>query len=199
VIRIPAAAGIAGRVFKSGIPENIPDVYAETAFDRAVDATTGYHTRNILCLPIINKAGTYIGVTQVLNKRTPGSFSSRDQSRFEAFTAQIAVLLENAQLFDQVMSIKNYNENMLRSTSNGIITVDNNGAVVTANDAALNILKTSGEHCIGVSLADMFGADNAWVLVAVNRVAATGEKDISVDAALALPEGNVSVNMTVQP
>lgn len=198
-IRIPAAAGIAGRVFKSGVPENIPDAYAEPAFDRAIDTMTGYHTRNILCLPIINKAGTHIGVTQVLNKRTPGPFSSHDQSRFEAFTAQIAVLLENAQLFDEVVSIKNYNENILRSTSNGIITVDNNGAVVTANDAALDILKTSGEHCIGVPLAGIFGADNAWVLVAVSRVSVSGEKDISVDAVLALPGGNVSVNMTVQP
>ena len=199
IIRIPSTAGIAGRVFTSGIPENIPDAYAEPSFDKAVDASTGYHTRNILCMPIINKSGTHIGVTEVLNKRGLGSFTAHDQSQLEAFTAQIAVLLENAQLFDEVLSAKNYIENILRSTSNGIVTVDKDGVVVTANDATLSILKMPGESVVGVSVAEIFNADNAWVTSAVGRVASTGQRDLSVDASLRLPAGEFSVNMTAQP
>ena len=55
------------------------------------------------------------------NKKGLAPFSTRDEARLGAFTAQIAVLLENAQMFDEVLSVKNYNENILRSTSNGMI------------------------------------------------------------------------------
>src|SRR3546814_8636748 len=68
-------------------------------------------------MPIVNKAGARIGVTQVLNKRG-GAFTAKDEARLRAFTAQIAVSLENAQLFDDVLNMKNYNESILKSTSN---------------------------------------------------------------------------------
>ena len=108
-IRIPSHAGIAGAVFSSGTPQNIPDAYADPRFGRATDEQTGYRTRSILCMPIINKNGARIGATEVLNKKDGAAFTVRDEARLRAFTAQIAVLLENAQLFDEVLSVKNYN------------------------------------------------------------------------------------------
>ena len=80
--------------------ENIPDAYSDSRFDQRVDKRTGYHTRNILCMPIVSKTGARIGVTQVLNKKGSAPFSAKDESRLQAFTAQVAVSLENAQLFD---------------------------------------------------------------------------------------------------
>ena len=199
-IRIPSNAGIAGAVFTSGVPENIRDAYADGRFDRAVDRDTGYRTRNILCMPIINKAGARIGVTEVLNKRDGEDFNKRDESRLLAFTAQIAVLLENAQLFDEVLSVKNYNENILRSTSNGMITTDLAGRIVTANDAALGILKEPEDEVIGALVAKIFVGENGWVIDSVNRATESGETDESPDARLTLADGSaVAVNMTVEP
>ncbi|HZT87742.1 MAG TPA: adenylate/guanylate cyclase domain-containing protein [Stellaceae bacterium] len=198
-IRIPSHQGIAGAVFTSGHTENIADAYADERFNRGADIHTGYHTRNILCMPIVNKAGARIGVTQVLNKKGDAPFVARDEARLRAFTAQIAVLLENAQLFDEVLSVKNYNESILRSTSNGMVTLDNDGNVVTANEAALAILKVPTVAFVGAPASRFFAGDNAWVMAAVARVAQTGRRDISVDALLKLEEGDVSVNMTVQP
>ena len=54
-----------------------------------------------------------IGVTQVLNKRD-GVFTSDDERRLRAFAAQIAAALENAELFDEVLRLKNYNEGILK-------------------------------------------------------------------------------------
>jgi adenylate cyclase len=198
-IRIPAQGGIAGAVFITGKPENIADAYADPRFNQDADRRTGYRTRNILCMPIINKAGARIGVTQVLNKKNGTSFTAKDESRLRAFTAQIAVSLENAQLFDEVLSVKNYNESILKSTSNGMITLDTEGRAVTANEAALAILKLARESVIGAPAPSFFAGENGWVLAALARVAQTGEKDISVDAVLKLVGGNVSVNMTAQP
>src|SRR5205085_5154379 len=101
-IRIPSHAGIAGTVFTTGVTENIPDVYADPRFDQSVDRATGYRTRSILCMPIVNNAGVRIGVTEVLNKRGGAAFSTRDEARLGAFAAQIAVLLGDAKLFDEV-------------------------------------------------------------------------------------------------
>src|SRR5260370_9916511 len=88
-IRIPSHAGIAGTVFTTGITENIPDVYADARFDQSVDRATGYRTRSILCMPIVNNAGARIGVTEVLNKKGGAAFSTRDEARLGAFPAQI--------------------------------------------------------------------------------------------------------------
>ena len=198
-IRIPSHAGIAGTVFTHGVLENIPDVYADSRFDQEVDRATGYRTRSILCMPITNKAGVRIGVTEVLNKKSGAVFGPRDEARLGAFTAQIAVLLENAQLFDEVLSVKNYNENILRSTSNGMITLDADGRVVTANDAALAILKESGEAIIGIPAAKLFAGDNSWVMASMVRMGQTGQRDITIDARLQFGSSAVSVNMTAQP
>src|SRR5438067_2609079 len=175
-IRIPSHAGIAGTVFTHGVVENIPDVYADPRFDQEVDRTTGYRTRNILCMPIANKAGVRIGVTEVLNKKSGNAFAPRDEARLGAFTAQIAVLLENAQLFDEVLSVKNYNENILRSTSNGMITLDADGQVVTANEAALSILGSSSEDIVDAPAAQLFAGPNAWVMSSIARMEQTGQR-----------------------
>jgi adenylate cyclase len=53
----------------SGKAINIPYAYADLRFNPAFDKKTGYFTRSILCVPIVNKHGKVIGVTQVLNKR----------------------------------------------------------------------------------------------------------------------------------
>jgi adenylate cyclase len=122
-IRLPNHLGIAGAVFTSGKAINIPYAYADLRFNPAFDKKTGYFTRSILCVPIVNKHGKVIGVTQVLNKRG-GPFSGEDESRLRAFTAQISIALENAKLFADVQNMKNYNEAMLESMSNAVITLD---------------------------------------------------------------------------
>ena len=47
---------------------NIPDAYAEPLFNRAVDQQTGYRTRTILCVPILDRRGRVFAVAQLLNK-----------------------------------------------------------------------------------------------------------------------------------
>ena len=89
-IRLPNTAGIAGAVFTSGQAINIPYAYADLRFNPAFDKRTGYFTRSILCVPIVNKSGKTIGVTQVLNKKG-GPFTPEDEKRLKVFTAQLAI------------------------------------------------------------------------------------------------------------
>jgi hypothetical protein len=79
-IRFPSHLGIAGAVFTSGESMNIPYAYADLRFNPSFDRQTGFFTRSILCVPIVNKDGRVIGVTQMLNKKG-GVFTDEDEQR----------------------------------------------------------------------------------------------------------------------
>lgn len=197
-IRLPNHLGIAGAVFTSGKAINIPYAYADLRFNPAFDKKTGFFTRSILCVPIVNKHGKVIGVTQVLNKRG-GPFTSEDESRLRAFTAQISIALENAKLFADVQAMKNYNEAMLESMSNGVITLDEAERIVTCNAAALRLLKLHPSQILHKPAAEFFLGENAWVMEKLKRVAETQDTELAMDTELSLDDGRLSVNLTFQP
>ncbi len=197
-IRMPNHLGIAGAVFTSGKTINIPYAYADLRFNPAFDKKTGYFTRSILCVPITNKAGKTIGVTQVLNRRG-GPFSMDDEARLKAFTAQLAISLESAKLFDQVQQVKNYNESMLQSMTNGVITLSDTGAVVTCNAASVRILKTTAADILNKRAEDYFSGPNSWVLDRIKVVEQTLKNDSVMDAQYVAGGETMSVNLTSQP
>jgi adenylate cyclase len=197
-IHLPNHLGIAGAVFTSGKTINIPYAYADLRFNPAFDKKTNYFTRSILCVPVVNKTGKTIGVTQVLNKRG-GPFTHEDEARLRAFTAQVSIALENAKLFADVQAMKNYNEAMLESMSNGLITLDAQDRIATCNAAGLRILRAKPAGILHMPVAEYFGAGNAWVLEKLALVGQTGEQQITMDAPLQVGEEALSVNFTVQP
>src|SRR5262249_41135510 len=147
---------------------------------------------------IFNKAGTAIGVTQVLNKRG-GPFTAEDESRLRAFTAQIATGLENAKLFADVQAMRNYNEAMLQSMSNGVVTFDEESLVQTCNASGARILRRDAEGVVGLSADDLFGYENAWLRERMYRVAEQLEPELVMDAELRVEDETASVNATVLP
>jgi adenylate cyclase len=197
-IRFPDHAGIAGTVFVTGKTVNIPHAYADLRFNPSFDKQSGFFTRSILCTPVINKQGAIIGVTQVLNK-IGGAFSAEDESRLKAFTAQVAIALENAKLFEDIQKIKNYNENMLESMSNGVITLDQHDMIVTCNTAGARILKQASSAIVGHSAAEFFGGKNAWIIERIEKVRAEKAAEVAMDLEIEVGDRGVSVNLTVLP
>jgi len=197
-IRFPNHLGIAGAVFTSGKSVNIPHAYADLRFNPGFDKKTGFFTRSILCVPVINKQGKVIGVTQVLNKKG-GPFTDEDEQRLRAFTAQISIGLENAKLFADVQNMKNYNESMLQSMSNGVITLNEDGVIVTCNAAASRILHAAVKDVVGKKAKDYFAGDNAWLLEKIAKVDETQIGEIAMDAELTCGGEKGSANVTIQP
>lgn len=203
-IRLPNTAGIAGSVFTSGKTMNIPYAYADLRFNPSFDKQTGYFTRSILCVPVTNKNGKVIGCTQVLNKKG-GKFTEEDESRLKAFTQQVAIALENAKLFDDVSKSRKYNESMLSSMSNGVITIDDEGKIVTCNRSGLKIFKTLEKNILNSKSEDFFRGKNSWVEEKIKIIKETKEPDIIMDAEIEIldPETEknekISVNLTILP
>jgi adenylate cyclase len=198
-IRFPASAGIAGECFTRGVRINIDDAYSDPRFNPDVDKGTGYRTRNILCMPITTKGGNKVGVMEILNKKE-GPFTAADQRRLAALCAQAAVSIENAQLFEDVSNSRNYNESILRSMSNGVLTLDAGKTISKVNPSALRILQRTEQGTVGRRVADVFDGPNSWVTHSLDKVLRTGRIDNTVDSDLVLDgRRGVSVNMTAVP
>jgi len=97
VIRIPSWSGLAGACFQSGDTINLEDVYQDPRFNKEVDAHTGYHTRSLLCMPLYTRAGSILGVIQLLNKKE-GVFSEEDEAFLRSFANHVSVFIEIAKL-----------------------------------------------------------------------------------------------------
>ncbi|MCX5812343.1 MAG: GAF domain-containing protein [Proteobacteria bacterium] len=198
-IRFPSHLGIAGSVFTKGETVNIPDAYKDPRFNQEVDKKTGYTTRSILCMPVKNKEGKTLGVVQVLNKKD-GPFTKKDENRLRAFSAQASISIENAKLFDDVLNMKNYNESMLESLSNGVITLDEEKCIVKCNSAALKILNIEASYIIDKPAEEYFSDNNKWIIEHIDNLVKTGKPYLAMDAELFLPDGSrASINLMIVP
>ena len=197
-IRLPSHLGIAGTVFTSGTSMNIPYAYADLRFNPSFDRQTGFFTRSILCVPITNKEDKVIGVTQVLNKMG-GIFTDEDEQRLKAFTAQISIALENSKLFDDVQRVKNYNDSMLHSMSNGVITLDAAGKIVTCNVSGERIWGLDAAAVEGKPLGELIDPEDVWLLERIDGVRTSHQADTFPDASLMLGGASKSINLTIMP
>jgi adenylate cyclase len=197
-IRVQDHQGIVGHVFQTGETLNIADVYTDSRFDPKTDALTGFRTENILCVPVVDRDRRRLGVIQALNKRS-GPFSDTDVERLGSFSAQAAIALVNAQLFEDVSNMRNYDESILKSLSDGVITLDTEGNVTKINRATMCMLGRD-EHAVGRPLRALFGESNHWVTECLQQVNATGEPVLTLDSEIALGEGrSISVNLSSVP
>jgi adenylate cyclase len=199
-IRFPCDTGIAGHVFITSDTINITDAYTDVRFNTEIDKKTGYKTKSILCMPIMNKGGESLGVIQVLNK-FGGVFTEVDEMRLMAFGAQVAIAIENAQMFNEVKNVKNYNEAVLESMHQGMITTDAQGFVVKANSKAINLFAPlfQAETIWGEQIGVLFTEQNTWISELTQGILEQGGMDEALDAQLSLPdEPSISVNLKVQ-
>ncbi|MCX7957774.1 MAG: GAF domain-containing sensor histidine kinase, partial [Deltaproteobacteria bacterium] len=101
-IRLKMGEGIAGYVAQSCEPVIVNDAYRDERFNDRVDRITGFRTRSIICIPLINKAKELIGVLQVLNK-IGSDFDDSDLSLLKALGSQIVVAIENNKLYQKLL------------------------------------------------------------------------------------------------
>ncbi len=181
-IRFPCSTGIAGSVFTSRNTINIEDAYQDERFNKEFDRKTGYKTNTILCMPIINKKDEAIGVIQVLNKLN-GFFVEDDENSLKAFCSQSSIAIENAQLFEEIMNIKNYNENILESMSNGVLSINSDNIITKGNSAIQKLLRHehNPDYILGKNIDKIFIEKNHWILETIQQVKENGRAYVAMD------------------
>ena len=98
-VRIRSGTGLVGACAKSRQIINVPDCYSDSRFDPGVDKASGYRTRCMLTLPLVDHKDVLVGVMQVLNK-ADGVFDAYDEALATALAAQCAVALQRVRMID---------------------------------------------------------------------------------------------------
>jgi adenylate cyclase len=199
-IRLSSTSGLAGDSFTRQTPINVTDAYHDPRFNPAADQATGYRTRAVLTAPVTTRDGRRLGVMQAFNRLDGEPFSETDVARLTAFGAQAAVAIENATLFAEVATERNYNESILRSMSSGVVTLDRELRFAKLNAAACTILGVEPEAAGDPATQAKLVENNPWLVPEIAAVAESGRPKSLLDADMTTVRGDViSVNLSIVP
>jgi Nif-specific regulatory protein len=104
-VRLKMGQGVAGWVAEQKKGVIVNDVGHDPRFDPNVDCSTGFTTKSILAVPLVEE-GRVLGVLEVLNTSKPKQFNQADLDLLTAYAAHAAVALRNAQLFSVIREEK---------------------------------------------------------------------------------------------
>lgn len=99
-IRMKMGSGVIGWCARKKEPIIINNAYDNPLFDQSTDKKTGFVTRSILAVPMINRE-KLIGVVEAVNKRDGNEFTEQDQKVLSVLAAQAALVIENARLYQE--------------------------------------------------------------------------------------------------
>lgn len=99
-IRLKKGQGIAGWVAENEEPAIANDVQNDPRFFKGADEKSEFVTKSVLCVPVRTKDKT-VGVLQVINKKD-NLFNEDDLEILSALSNQVAVAIENANLYQEL-------------------------------------------------------------------------------------------------
>ncbi len=100
-VRLRMGEGIAGWVAANDEAALVNDVANDPRYFKKAQHITQFVTRNMICVPVRSR-GRVIGVLQAINKKDGGMFTEQDLGDFWTLANQVAVALENANLYAEL-------------------------------------------------------------------------------------------------
>jgi len=145
-LRIPLGRGISGWVAQMGKPVMSKEPEQDIRFYKDIDKITGFTTRNLLCVPLIlqNKIK---GVIEVINKKE-GNFEDIDIQILHTIAGQIAMVMENHNLYTEISETRLYLDNIIENMPGGFISIDKECRVKTFNLRANKISGINKHYAI---------------------------------------------------
>ncbi len=107
-----------------------------------------------LALPLIQQQ-TVIGIVIIGAKRSGDPFFADDLDLLSTLTGQAAVAMKNAQLYQQVLLVNQYVENIIRTMDSGVITVDAGGHVALCNATASRLTGLPRERLLDLDIRSL--------------------------------------------
>jgi GAF domain-containing protein len=101
-VRLPLERSISGQVFQSGEPALVNNPIENPQFFKPFQDRTGFAIRNEIIVPLNTREKT-IGVLVVMNKKE-GEFTEEDVQVLTSLAGVVALALENATIFDELMN-----------------------------------------------------------------------------------------------
>ncbi len=129
---------IANKVARTGTSVYTSDAQADEKYAKQ-KSIAELNLRSIMCVPLKIKE-KIIGVIYLDNSSEAKVFLQSDLYLFELLAEQASIAIENAKLYENLLMLKKYNENVVNKTPVGIIVVNTSFNVTSLNDAAFEIL-----------------------------------------------------------
>lgn len=133
---------IANKVAQNGESIYTSDAQKDKRFSKQ-KSIVELNLKSIMCVPLKSKE-KIIGILYLDNSSKRGIFLESDLHLFEVFAGQAAIAIENAKLYEDLLALKVYIENVVNRTPIGIMVVDNNLKITIVNKAAQEIFKKAG-------------------------------------------------------
>lgn len=145
--RLKRGEGIAGWVAQERKPVLISHVQEDPRFFVSVDQKTQFVTRSMIAAPLVYK-DRLIGVAEAINKIGEEGFSERDLELFVGLSHQIAIAVENARLYEQMVKLfreiskeKSKMDAMLEGMVEGVVVLDEESQHLRLNQKAKEIFQ----------------------------------------------------------
>ena len=136
--RVETGQGLCGWVAKFREPLLVADAYADPRFLKESDAATGFKTKHVLAVPLLDRH-ELVGVIELINKRG-GPFTPDDLAFVSAACQCAALALRGLRLESTVDKVTAHNASILENLGGGFLAVDLHGRVMLCNPAAKKIL-----------------------------------------------------------
>ena len=145
-IEVPVENSIVGEVIRSGKPAITSDLYSRDGVHKTVDTTTGFVTREVICVPIRSPDGSKVtGAIQVLNRKGGDRFTEDDQS----FLAEVG---EHFQSIVESIYVGQEAVGMTRS------------AVATASRATFLAIMAIFASVFAITTIQIYGSMQPWFM-----------------------------------
>ena len=118
-IRISKSSGVAGWVFENRMPAVVNNAYDDDRFYSGVDVITGFHTRNMICTPLIDYKEHCLGTLQSLNKKN-GDFTTDDIELLDLTARLVAVAINNSRLYNEIQTTNMASKKVIKQIINNI-------------------------------------------------------------------------------
>ncbi|RIK78698.1 MAG: sigma-54-dependent Fis family transcriptional regulator [Planctomycetota bacterium] len=137
-LRIPDDTGVVGQVVHSRQPRRAGGGVADEQIDRLVDRATGYTTRTLLCVPLVDPGGRCLGAFELLNKRG-GQFSAGDERGLAELASHAAIALQNTQAFEELL---NKHQQLVQQAAQGLQLIGQHPAIEAIRSTIRRIADT---------------------------------------------------------
>ena len=146
--RMKIGEGIAGWVAEKGVPLLIGDVNEEPRYIEIIPGVG-----STLAVPLVSEKKA-LGV--LVDSYKKSAFSLDDLELLMVFASHTAVVIDSVRLYEQVMSERNFAANILESSPNGIITIDENKKIRALNRKVEEILGIKRKNMLDRKISEVF-------------------------------------------
>lgn len=144
--------GIAGWVAQYGVPLLVRYVSQEPRYVEVMK-----EVESELAVPLISE-NKVLGVLNV-DSRNRAAFSEDDLKLLVIYAGHTASLIKNARLYGQVMTERNFRENILESSPNSVIAVNMKKEITSINRRTEELFRLKRKNVLGQKVPNVFGEE----------------------------------------